>query len=63
MIRKTETSLCFSGENKGTQIFDKQKSAGRLIKISCRNLIKSQPMRALAMYEQMKNLIQRLQKK
>ena len=24
----------FCGENKGTQIFDKQKSAGRLIKIS-----------------------------
>ena len=63
MIRKTETCLGFFGENKGTQIFDKQKSAGRLIKISCRNLIKSQPMRALAMYEQMKNLIQRLQKK
>ena len=33
----------FCGENKGRQIFDKQKSAGRLIKISCRNLIKSQP--------------------
>ncbi len=26
--------LWFCGENKGTQIFDKQKSAGRLIKIS-----------------------------
>ena len=26
-------------DNKGTQIFDKQKSAGRLIKISYRNLI------------------------
>ena len=33
----------FCGENKGRQIFDKQKSAGRLIKISYRNLIKSQP--------------------
>lgn len=43
MIKKTETSLGFFGENKGTQIFDKQKSAGKLIKISWRNLIKSQP--------------------
>ena len=35
----------YPAENKGTQIFDKQKSAGRLIKISYRNLIKSKPMR------------------
>lgn len=31
--------------NKETQIFDKQKFVGRLIKISFRNLIKSQPNR------------------
>ena len=63
MIKKPRRVSVFFGENKGTQIFDKQKSAGRLIKISCRNLIKSQPMRALATHELMKNLIQRLQKK
>ena len=39
MIGKTETSLCFSG-------FVVRIKEGRFIKISCRNLIKSQPMRA-----------------
>ena len=34
----------------GRQIFDKQKSAGRLIKISYRNLIKSWPRKKAMRY-------------
>ncbi len=41
--RRLKLWKILSSYNKGTQIFDKQKSAGRLIEISCRNLIKSQP--------------------
>ena len=61
MIRKTEISLYFSGfvvRIKEHRFLTSKNLRADLSKFLFRNLIKSQPMRALAKHELMKNLIQ-----